>query len=331
MEFALSETGERVKATKSTKGFCDMCGKPLIPKCGSIRQPHWAHKSARDCDPWWEPESDWHRNWKNLVDENFREKVIVKNGVKHRADIQLVSGIVVELQNSPLSFDERCEREAFYEKMLWIIHLPNAKITNCEHSEENDFFGDISVQIKNINEWIYRAPHLSPIFLDFGDKDKIFHITEFDDPSTKKRTRNLHGTYFDKKEFINFLGPTSLEFDLTPINLSHFHQDYRIIQEKMYFANNRLHIAREELRVLKQQKEFKEKNDEVQRINEELRKKDEDETKKRQYEKDARKRQRDGEIAKKQQDEEEVARKRQEIMDNFDKTIRAYTYGPRTE
>jgi len=311
MEFAISENNERIVATPGANAFCELCGETMIPKCGPIKIHHWAHKSKRNCDPWWEPETDWHRNWKNLVDANLREKVIVKNGVKHRADIQLLSGIVVELQNSPLSIDERCERETFYEKMLWIIHLPNAKITDIEPSEENDFFCDISVQIKNINEWIYCAPHSSPIFLDFGDKDKIFHITEFEDSSTKKRTRTLHGKYFDKEKFIYFLGPTSLEFDLTPINLSHSHRDYRRIKEKLHHANNRLHMVKEELCILRQQKEFRVKNADVERINEEIRKNDEDYIKKLQYEKDAgkRQRQRDAEIAKKQQDEEEIVNK----------------------
>lgn len=168
MEFALSEKGERIKASKHSEGFCDICGNQLIPRCGSFYRPHWAHKAGKDCDPWGEPESDWHRSWKNLVHENFRERVIQKNGVKHRADIRLLSGIIVELQHSPLSFDERCEREAFYENMIWIIHLPKAKIDLIRHCLEKDLFNDYYAQIKNVNEWIYRKPHSCPILLDLG-------------------------------------------------------------------------------------------------------------------------------------------------------------------
>jgi competence CoiA-like predicted nuclease len=128
MLFALSRQGKRIKANKCTDGFCEMCGELLTPRCGSINIHHWAHKSGKDCDSWWESETDWHRNWKNLVDEEFRERVIEKEGVNHRADIRLLSGIIIELQNSPLSFEERGEREQFYGNMIWIIHLPKAKI-----------------------------------------------------------------------------------------------------------------------------------------------------------------------------------------------------------
>lgn len=313
MEFALSEDGVRIKATKTAEGFCDMCGKPLIPKCGSIYKHHWAHKAGKDCDPWWEPESDWHRNWKNLVDETFREIVIQKNGVKHRADICLLSGIVVELQNSPLSFDERCEREAFYENMIWIIHLPKAKIELIEYCYEKDLFDDYYAQIKNINEWISQPPHPSPIFLDFDDDGKIFHITEFDEYSSKIRTRNLYGKYIDKKKFINFLKPTFFDFDLSKITLSHFHRDFEALQKKLNAAQEQLREVKEQLRTAKQQKMDEERAEERKRQNEKL----------------AEERRNQNEESRKKFEEE--TRKRQEIINFINKTISEYTWGVYTE
>ncbi|MHB8162747.1 MAG: competence protein CoiA [Methanoregula sp.] len=257
MEFALSDDKKRIKATKHTKGFCGICGELLIPKCGAVYKPHWAHKAGKDCDPWWESETDWHRSWKNLVSEDFREVTIEKEGIKHRADIQLLSGIVVELQHSPLSYDERCERESFYENMIWIIHLPKAKIELLDHCFEKGLFDDYYAKIENIYEWIYRQPHSSPIILDFDDDNRIFHITEFCGYSTKKRTRYLYGNYLDKKKFIMLLKPIFFDFDLTPFKLSKKHHDFCITQQEKIEREKQIREEqmRNKLEVWKKKKE----------------------------------------------------------------------------
>ena len=113
MELALSENNELIGAAHGVKGFCPLCGKPLIPRCGKIKIEHWAHKGGKDCDPWGEGETLWHRQWKTFVDKKFREVVIVKDGVKHRADIRLYSGIIFEFQRKPLPLDDRKAREEF--------------------------------------------------------------------------------------------------------------------------------------------------------------------------------------------------------------------------
>src|SRR4030042_5208785 len=112
MEFALSENNVRIRATPGAEGFCSLCGKRLIPHRHHRYPNHWAHNKGEECDPWWENQSAWHRNWENQVDEQFRERPIEKNGKKHIADILLVSDVVVELQHTPLSPEPRCEREA---------------------------------------------------------------------------------------------------------------------------------------------------------------------------------------------------------------------------
>lgn len=270
MEFALSENGERIKATKHAKGFCNICGKPLRPHLHVSYDPHWAHLSKEVCDPWWEEESDWHKKWKNLVDEQFREVPIEKNGVKHRADICLVSGIVVELQHSALSTEERCERETFYERMIWIIHLPKSKIKLLNHCYQKDVFDDYYAQIDNIKEWVYVPPHTSPIFLDLGDdEDKIFLVTEFDNHSPKKRTRNIYGKFIDKKKFIDFFKPTFFDFDLNTITLSQKHRDFEERQRKIAVLRDNLKLLKKILHDALQQKKYKEQSKEWQKRAEE--------------------------------------------------------------
>lgn len=99
-----------------------MCGSETIAKCGSRIIHHWAHYSRRDCDPWWENETQWHRGWKELFPEECREiSHRADDGEIHRADIKTANGIVIEVQHSNMSDKERLSREAFYQNMVWIV------------------------------------------------------------------------------------------------------------------------------------------------------------------------------------------------------------------
>jgi Competence protein CoiA-like family len=113
----------RVEAAKGLQGTCPLCGEPVRPKCGSIVVHHWAHHARADCDPWAEPESEWHRGWKLAVPADRREVVIGP----HRADVVTASGGVVELQHSAISPAVIEAREQFYgERMAWIFDTTEA-------------------------------------------------------------------------------------------------------------------------------------------------------------------------------------------------------------
>ncbi len=58
MKYALVN-GEKKEATKRAKGKCSSCGSNLIAKCGEFKVNHWAHKGNRNCDPWWENETNY--------------------------------------------------------------------------------------------------------------------------------------------------------------------------------------------------------------------------------------------------------------------------------
>jgi hypothetical protein len=94
----------------------------MIAKCGPRILHHWAHAGRRDCDPWWENETPWHREWKSLFPENCREVGhVAADGEIHRADVKTSTGIVIEFQHSAMGDAERLSREAFYGNLVWVI------------------------------------------------------------------------------------------------------------------------------------------------------------------------------------------------------------------
>ena len=60
MLYAMSEAGEKILPTKHDHAYCPFCNGIVIAKCGEIMSHHWAHKSLKECDDWYEPETDWH-------------------------------------------------------------------------------------------------------------------------------------------------------------------------------------------------------------------------------------------------------------------------------
>ncbi|HVT14317.1 MAG TPA: competence protein CoiA family protein [Fimbriimonadaceae bacterium] len=159
MQFAIGPDGSKIEAARGRKGRCPVCGEPCSPKCGTVRVHHWAHIAGVECDPWWEPETDWHRSWKALFDP---EVVEVPMG-PHRADIA-TERVVVELQNSAISEEEIAAREAFYGSMIWIVNAA---------SFADRFF---LTRLMGDNVFAFRWKQIKPtwlrarrtIYLDFG-------------------------------------------------------------------------------------------------------------------------------------------------------------------
>lgn len=121
MQFALVNN-DRVEAFPSGRGSCPICGSEMVAKCGPRVMHHWAHHRPKDCDPWWENETPWHREWKNLFPIECREvSHTADDGEIHRADIKTVTGIVIEVQHSSMTDAERQSREEFYENLVWVI------------------------------------------------------------------------------------------------------------------------------------------------------------------------------------------------------------------
>ena len=132
MKFALNEpTDERIEPKVGLIGICPSCKGKVISKCGKINVYHWAHKIDFNCDTWWEPETIWHRDWKNKFPKHWQEiiKYQADNGEKHIADIyNPFKELVIEFQNSKINSDELFQREQFYGKMIWVLNGNKLKL-----------------------------------------------------------------------------------------------------------------------------------------------------------------------------------------------------------
>lgn len=123
MKFALVN-GQRQEAQPDHRGVCQDCQSDMIAHCGRVKIWHWKHKRKQVCDPWWENETEWHRNWKNHFNDDWQEVCHInpKNGERHRADVKTDKGLIIEFQNSPIEFSEIQSREVFYENMVWVVN-----------------------------------------------------------------------------------------------------------------------------------------------------------------------------------------------------------------
>lgn len=178
MRFALVN-GERFEAFKGGVGICPNCKSEVIARCGSIRMHHWSHKGNRVCDLWWENETPWHRNWKNLFLEDWQEVVHYDDsGEKHVADVKTENGWVIEFQYSYITAEERKSRNDFYKKIIWVVNGTRRKTDLVQFNEalrESKRAPVGNVDIRQINypeetrllrEWNNSGV---PVFFDFEE------------------------------------------------------------------------------------------------------------------------------------------------------------------
>lgn len=217
MQLALVSSDTREAAPHLT-GLCPSCIKDVISKCGEIKMWHWAHVSLIDCDPWWEPETIWHRNWKNNFPIACREVTLQKDGETHRADLRL-GDTIIELQSKTLSTREIFAREHFYVtqlkyNLLWIYKIDGD--LDGYYDDDSSNFKTMPKTIDGKTEWFsFRWKwmprslmyHHAPIFLDHKNlnyPDTLFRILK---TYMNKGVWGGYGVYVPKKKFIEKMSP----------------------------------------------------------------------------------------------------------------------------
>lgn len=208
MKFAFVN-GERCEPEKNNHGICQCCGSEVIPKCGQFKTHHWAHKDKSQCDPWWENESEWHRNWKSSFPKDWQERLFKdsETNERHIADVYSeLRNVAIEFQSYQLKPEELFSREKFYKNLVWVVH---------GHKNEFDktYFG-LSLQrphtsdphllnitwygrSKLFERWSFCKKH---VYIDFGG-DEVWHLLEFNQFTKKGQIKA-----YNKSKFISFFG-----------------------------------------------------------------------------------------------------------------------------
>lgn len=226
MKFAL------VKGVKETpkpkmEASCAFCGAKVISKCGDIKLWHWAHYSKRDCDVWWENETEWHRNWKAKFPVEWQEVIhFAEDGEKHIADVKTRHNCILEFQHSFITNEERFSRNNFYKNLVWIVDGLRRK------RDKDQFFKALKdgVQViaspvlvkiysdesRLVQEW---KDSNVPVFFDFGEVERIWWLMPL------KEDGWSYVVPFSRQNFIDFhLGKLNTDF-ITFLNKCV--QDYR--------------------------------------------------------------------------------------------------------
>ena len=158
MRFALIDNN-KVEASPQLKAVCPGCSEPVIAKCGKTRMHHWAHHS-RHCDPWWEPETEWHRLWKNNFPVEWQESCLrdEKTGELHIADIRTCDNLVIEFQHSHIDPKEQESRERFYKNMVWVVDGTRLKRDFPRFQKEKEKFTLFRERIFQVDFMEYYFP-----------------------------------------------------------------------------------------------------------------------------------------------------------------------------
>ena len=206
MKFALLND-DKIEATKGAKGFCPSCGSELIAKCGEIKVHHWAHKGNRNCDPWWETETNWHRSWKNKFPSEWQEVVHhADNGEKHIADVETQEKWILEFQHSYLKPQERLARNTFYSKLAWVVDGTRRKTDKQQFQraiEESTVLWKEPLilhvhfpdECRLLKEW---SDKKSLVFFDFEEENKAMLWFLF----PKESTTDTFLSVFSRESFV---------------------------------------------------------------------------------------------------------------------------------
>ena len=115
---------------------CICCNTKLIAKLGQIKMHHFAHENKIECDSFRSTNSMtfWHQYWQSFVDTIYFEHVIIKDGIKHIADIFYPDkNLIIEIQHSNITPVKIKEREDFYDNMIWLIDETTNHCDNCKN------------------------------------------------------------------------------------------------------------------------------------------------------------------------------------------------------
>lgn len=184
MRYALVN-GMRVEAQPGQKAVCPGCKADVVARCGRIVVWHWAHTAQLHCDQWWEPETEWHRAWKDRFPNEWQEVPTTDSctGELHIADVRTEGGLVIELQRSGIGPEEVRAREAFYSSMVWVVDGRRSVVDRFHFSDVRtspDSQGIAHFQWFSRSSLFARWRTRKPVFIDFGRDHGFWRVLHFD-------------------------------------------------------------------------------------------------------------------------------------------------------
>lgn len=144
--------------------YCPCCNSDLVQKRGVKKVWHYAHKSLKECDSFYEPMTEWHRDWQDMFPEACRELVVKDDSGWHRADV-IVENTVIEFQHSYLTADKIEKRTKFYKDkgydVLWVVDKRDK--TPLDTWDENLNLSPLFINCNFINRPFYSEGYFIPL------------------------------------------------------------------------------------------------------------------------------------------------------------------------
>ncbi|NJC44490.1 UNVERIFIED_ORG: hypothetical protein FHT06_001729 [Xanthomonas campestris] len=162
-------------------GKCPWTDLDVKAHVGAIRQ-YWAYIGGQPrLPPGYEPESEWHRCWKEVVDDAQCEVVMGQNK-EHRADILGSNDTIIEIQRSVIDIRDVRDRTEFYfkqsgKRMIWVVDIQEFWLKRF-FLVPTDKQGEFKVDWKPRRTWLWdiaKTPD-THLYLEFNQKnDKLLH------------------------------------------------------------------------------------------------------------------------------------------------------------
>lgn len=248
MRYAKNIQGHKKEVSFSgEKAKCLDCLQEVRGHKGKIKIPYWQHTNKKNCDTWYEPITRWHIDWQNKFEKEFQEITLFdsEKNEYHRADIRTKSGLVVEIQNSPIKPEEIEQRENFYgkHKLLWILNGENL-LKHCIlnfnfEKKDTSLTFEIPYYLDDLSEYDFQS------FLEYFYESNTFK--EITNQPNFVDYENQNGNYFIF-HFINNKDFDSIEYSLkseTRIFLKNFLTDNQYEKYLDQFIVNQNNITKD--------------------------------------------------------------------------------------
>ena len=238
MFIAIDDKNNRIpscEAVSKQPYYCPTCGELVVLKAtdSKYKRPHFAHKQGTLCiDDWKYDMSEWHLSWQEKFPIEYREVVIKKDGICHRADV-LFHNIIIEFQHSPISREDFIKRNIFYlqqgYKILWIFDATNKIKTPIEEIIQPIFQKGSSVKeefyIRKF-EWKRKQNQFDRFSSPYPKESKIAVFLDVDTGNEDKKDNLLIPLYH-----VDSYYPSAHHLE-PPILVKNFLKEYRLIDEE---------------------------------------------------------------------------------------------------